>query len=568
MAFYQSYTSCGIHCSSQLLSLCYARFAVAMVCSLSHSGLLPSNTVEEHSQQQAADLHTSRILIDLLSRTQPPGGGALTVLKQVCQLLDMMLKKRKLLIPVIRVAKDNTGTGPEGYSNATSYVLLQLSLENEKDPEIYTYLASTAIEWLQLERVRLHFAEANNAMLLLSVLGTSYKRYSIAMKSISTWNDHSLSKYGSVEPRLRSAVIKTLAEVSTVPQFILHHTLESKFVETLQEWLLKGLPQLQACACVVLANMANSDVNRIFMLHHFRVHEILLPLLESSKPANLRASAAYFLKALLVSEACQQFLSNRPIVRIASCLWGTTDSPHLQYIGITLTKQAVEGSYNMLRQLLEPLSSDPDSPAHNKTFLSLLLRLWQDYYGYRQHERLTSEVAWTVVTVCSMLGSLSPLESPPDAEELQNRLLLNHPEVANPLIALLTEENQPVARSKALFVMALLAQKPLGLRIVGSMIDATEVSNLMSSLISRTGLRNTAEQGQMRSTCDHRNALILMSCLQKNKVSIHITTRADCANDFEDSLDSRDKIEFLMKTLPDFDAESISGEIPTDTDDG
>lgn len=67
-------------------------------------GPMPSDAVKEHAQQQAADLHTCRILIDLLSRTQPPGGGALTVLKQLCELLDMMLKKRKPLLPRIEVA--------------------------------------------------------------------------------------------------------------------------------------------------------------------------------------------------------------------------------------------------------------------------------------------------------------------------------------------------------------------------------------------------------------------------------------------------------------------------------
>lgn len=419
--------------------------------------------------------------------------------------------------------------GPKGYSSATAYVLLQLSLENESNADVYTHLIRTATMWLQLEEVRLHFIEANNAMLLLRTLEASYARSSSINTGPYACRSYGLSEYGSVESRLRSALIGTLADASSTPHFVSRYTIESQFVETLQKWLLKGLPQLQACACIVLANMANSDVNRIFMLHHFRVHEILLPLLESSSSAHLRASAAYYLKALLVSGACQQFLSNRPIIRAASCLWGTTHSPHLQYMGVTLANQAIKGSYNLLRQLFDPLSSDHDSPAHDKTFLSLLLQLWRDYYGYRQHEQLTSEVSWTVVNVCSMLWSLRNV---PDIKELQNRLLLNHKEIANPLIMLLMQDHHPVARSKVLFLMAVLAQEPLGAEIVSNIIEAAEVFALVSALISQASGSIAAEQEPMRCSCDQRNALILMGRLQKNKVSIHNFARKDCANNF------------------------------------
>jgi hypothetical protein len=79
--------------------------------------------------------------------------------------------------------------------------------------------------------------------------------------------------------------------------------------------------------------------------------------------------------------------------------------------------------------------------------------------------------------------------------------------------------------------MAVLAQEPLGARIVSDVIEAAEASNLVSVLIVQASWSNAAEEEHMRCNCDQRNALILVSRLQKNKVSIHNVTHVGYANE-------------------------------------
>lgn len=143
------------------------------------------------------------------------------------------------------------------------------------------------------------------------------------------------------------------------------------------------------------------------MIHQFHLHESFLHLIKKSNSIQTKPTGAYLLKALLGPSPYKCLITSQPIIRASDHLWSLTSSPHLQYLGVALTLHALEGSFPVLEQLIAPLSPDPDSPVHSKIHLSILLRLWDDYYGYKPREKLVFAIAWIVATVCGILWSSS-----------------------------------------------------------------------------------------------------------------------------------------------------------------
>jgi hypothetical protein len=100
------------------------------------------------------------------------------------------------------------------------------------------------------------------------------------------------------------------------------------------------------------------------------------------------------------------------------------------------------------------LSPDPDSPAHLKTYLTVLLSLFK-----RSDENpIKTEIARTVAAIFRLLAQKR--ESLPRAEmkEILTRIFALHPEISLPITGMVTQSEWPIVRSEGWFCLALLAR--------------------------------------------------------------------------------------------------------------
>jgi hypothetical protein len=117
------------------------------------------------------------------------------------------------------------------------------------------------------------------------------------------------------------------------------------------------------------------------------------------------------------------------------------------------------------------LSPDPDSPAHSKTYFTVLLSLFR-----RSDEiPIKTEIARTVAAIFRVLAQKR--ESLPRAEmkEILTRIFALHPEVGLPIIGMVTQTEWPVVRSEGWFCLALIARTREGHAVILEILKQQKV---------------------------------------------------------------------------------------------
>ena len=334
---------------------------------------------------------------------------------------------------------------------------------------------------------------------------------------------------------MRNNVIKVLSDVSAIPEFKDAYPLESPLVGSLRMWLAVSQAQLQVCACVMLGNLARSDDVCRTMVHDFQVQDPLINLLRTSDDTQVLHAATSFLKNLALMPDNKNLIGEAGLIEVLSRLWSMDTAPQIQYAGASLTRQVVSGSFQNIQRLLTSLSSDPDSPAHSRTYLSLLLRLCA-----RSDQPATHiEVARTVTAICRVLNSPNQTASPEEVEALSHRLYSLHHDVARPLVAMIKQKQWPVIRSEGWFAFALMARSKEGAPPVNEAMSNSEILRPLVEVVTGremgtpgsaeetppgfTGLNSPSEEQQKTAEMrriDRENALVLISKLLEHLVSL------------------------------------------------
>lgn len=293
----------------------------------------------------------------------------------------------------------------------------------------------------------------------------------------------------------------------------------------------------------MLGNLSRSDEACKTMVHQFRIHETLVTLLQESDETPVLHSAAGFLKNLALLSGNKAVLGDAGVITSLPRLWTMDIIPQVQHAGASLTRQLVSNSYANVQRLLASLSPDPDSPAHERTYLSLLLSL-----NEKSDDISTKvEIARTVTAICRTLNSPQAGIPTKQIEETTHRLYALHPDIARPLAAMVAQSRWPVVRSEGWFAFALMARSQEGSIAVSDVVHAVEVYQPLVETITgmafvegrdertmgaitgdveavvgedgpATSEGETDQETQMRSR-DRDNALILVSELLKNIVS-------------------------------------------------
>ncbi|KAL8687686.1 MAG: hypothetical protein Q9218_006210 [Villophora microphyllina] len=338
----------------------------------------------------------------------------------------------------------------------------------------------------------------------------------------------------------RSATNQVLSDISATGAFANRYTIRSAFVSTLVQWLSIPREQLRICACLTLGNLARSDAVCRDMVSRLGLHENLLEILRDQSNVQTSYAALGFLRNLALPAENKPIIGSQGAVSIISDFWITDVTPQVQHASVGLLRQLLNGSIGNVRWLLESLSSDQDSPAYEKTYLSLLLLL----YGRTDDVATRIEIGRTVATICRCISSSSQGFPPESTSAILHRLYGIHADIARPLAMMISQSRLPVIRSEGWFALALMARSREGSAAVSDVFQQLETFGILVSTITGQSTNgsgvpagtightrddsgsssgssgNRSEQEREMAEKDRENALVLVNELLQHSVRV------------------------------------------------
>lgn len=404
--------------------------------------------------------------------------------------------------------------------------LVRLLEEPDIEPTSMLQLVNTIGVFLQQDRFQRDFIESDCVSRLLELL-------------LPVNDDLEMEEELS---SFRSATNQILSDISATGAFANKYTVRSAVVGTLVQWLSTSRAQLRICSCLTLGNLARSDPVCRDMVSRLDLHERLLEILQDQPSVQVSYAALGFIRNLALPAENKSIIGSQGAVRIISEFWSVDVTPQVQHASVGLLRQLLNGSISNVRWLLDSLSSDPESPAYEKTYLSLLLLL----FGRTDDVATRIETGRTVATICRCISSSSqdlPVES---TSAIRHRLYGMHADIARPLAMMISQSRFPIIRSEGWFALALMARSREGSATVSDVFQQLETFGILVSTItgqSTTGAgvlaANTttghsrdnsdsssgssgvrSEQEREMQAKDRENALVLVNELLTNSVRV------------------------------------------------
>ena len=344
--------------------------------------------------------------------------------------------------------------------------------------------------------------------------------------------------------RARTTVIQTLAETSSLAAFTAKYaSLENPTTEILTNWLVAPQAQLQQCSCIVLGNLACSDEICTSMVADSDIVRGLFAILRSSSDSQLIHAALGYLRNLALPEDNKNILGAAGAIEILNRFWTSDPLPQISHLAAGVVRQLVNGSLSNVRKLLSSLSSDKDSPAFSRTYLSLLLST----YDKSDDIAVRTEIARVVTAILRCIHGQQTLQ--PARDELLYRLYSLHPDLGRPLASMVVQSQFPVIRSEGWFGFALIARSGRGRPLISNVVSDVTVFGALEKAIRGDPYDTQAEsaslsasplsayaspvalspqsggsaqqQREIRSK-DRQNAMILVNELLRNGVGLQI----------------------------------------------
>jgi len=383
---------------------------------------------------------------------------------------------------------------------------MELALNEDIILEHYSSLVTSLSAYLDKERFQNACIVNKLVEKTLSVLQWSFS----IEKGLSAKED--VQNLGELRLKLNVA----LAEVSASPLFAEHYPLDSELSKTLKSWVISGEDQLQICACVMLGNLARSDEVCQTMVNNLKIHEELIFVLKSTARGAVLHSVLGFLKNLAIAGENRLSLAQAGIIPAVSRLWAFDSVPQVQFSAATIARQVIISSMDNISRLLTPLSQDPDSPAHQRTYLSLLLSLFEK----TDSSPIKTEIGRTIASICRTTCPKAR-EGDTEAASLLETLFKLHEGVAHPIGAMITQTQWPVVRSEGWFALALMATTGPGCAAVVECLSNDDVMDVLKKTMAcePSSSDEGVETAQPQLQKDHDNALVLVQALLKSEVS-------------------------------------------------
>jgi hypothetical protein len=253
------------------------------------------------------------------------------------------------------------------------------------------------------------------------------------------------------------------------------------------------------------------------MVRDLKIHEELISVLNGESRGAVLHSSLGFLKNLAIAGDNRVILGETGIIPAVSRLWAYDSVPQVQFSAASIARQVIISSIDNISRLLAPLSQDPDSPANQRTYLSLLLCLFEK----SDSTPIKTEIGRTVASICRTV-SPKARDGDEQATILLDKLFTLHKGLTLPLGAMITQTQWPVVRSEGWFALALVATHKLGSDAVVDCLHKTEVTELLKTTLgaeASTQEEAKEENDKSQENKDRDNAFILVKELLKNDVS-------------------------------------------------
>lgn len=314
--------------------------------------------------------------------------------------------------------------------------------------------------------------------------------------------------------QLRLKINQALADVSGSQLFMEHYPLGSTLTRTLVSWLKEDEEQLQICSCVMLGNLARTDTVCHAMVRDLEVHKDLISILNRDARGAVLHSVLGFLKNLAIAADNKLPLGDAGIIPAVSRLWGSQTIPQVQFSAASTVRQVVMTSTKNISRLLDPLSTDPNSPDHTRTYLSSLLSLFEK----TDSTPTKIDIGRTIACICRTLSPKAREESS-WVNSLYERLFNLHGGVAHPIGCMVTQTQWPVVRSEGWFALALMASSRPGSLAVVECVQDANVERLLRETLSAEISDDANETDRLRITKDRDNTVVLVKEMLGNAVS-------------------------------------------------
>jgi hypothetical protein len=351
----------------------------------------------------------------------------------------------------------------------TPGILLEIAADRESpvDMEDFVSLINTALSYLQHERFQKALIQAGRLDQTLAVLVDSYTRFdshpSIGVDTEDQDDAKALSN-------MRSNFNQVLSDISALSEFQQTCPVVSPFTAALRRWLLSPQLQLQVCACIMLGNLARSDEACIEFVHTSRVHIPLISILRDTHDSQLMHAAIGFLKNLAMPLKNKEIIGTAGIFEILPRLWALDSLQQIQFSSISLTRQLTIGTFENVRNIAQRLATDTDSPAHNRTLISLLIAL----FDRTDVEPIKMEISRLITSVLRVVNT-TKLRTPEQLEAIRKKFFRLHPDIGRPLGFMVSQSKWPVVRSEGWFVFALMARYPEGAQCISDLMQDVAV---------------------------------------------------------------------------------------------
>ncbi|KAL9121312.1 MAG: hypothetical protein Q9187_002135 [Circinaria calcarea] len=229
----------------------------------------------------------------------------------------------------------------------------------------------------------------------------------------------------------------------------------------------------------MLGNLARSDEMCKSMVFRLQIHTILITALKNSSDTQVIHSVLSFLRNLGLAAETKQAIGEADAIGTVARLWSCDTLPQVAHAAASFTRQIINGSLPNVHRLLAPLSPDPDSPAHARTYLSLLLSL----FDKSDDVTIKMEVARTVAAILRCTHSADRSSFGESRDTIEQRLYSLHPDLGQPLINMITQTQWPIIRSEGWFALALMARSKEGSTALDSILNRVELFGALEQTI-------------------------------------------------------------------------------------
>jgi hypothetical protein len=364
----------------------------------------------------------------------------------------------------------------------TPGVLLHIAYDPEWNCDLddFIALASCGIAYLRYERFQQAVIKSSAVQLCFRVMMFSYTRFEDATAQMSlamgtTSPDQDDAKRLSI---MRSNMNQVLSDVSALPEFAATFPILSPFSSSIRRCLSSPQSQLQVMACIILGNIARSDSACEEFVHTAQIHKPLITILTEANDSQVLYAALGFLKNLALPMRNKETLGDAGLITILPRLWDMSALPQIQFSSVSLARQLLNGSFENVHRICTHLSEDKDSPAYERTRLSILIAVFQR----TDTEPIKMEIARLLTAICRVFTS--PSQNIRDVERRRKQFFDYHPDVGRPLSFMVSQKKWPVVRSEGWFAMALMARTPEGAIVISDILHDVQVFQPLVELLT------------------------------------------------------------------------------------